>query len=226
MNKMKMRGIIVLFSLFGLMFLAFIGYTVSKPKNTVQWPDYDDSTNLVEIQELDGTDQLAELIYYGEQKDFVITIEGMEETVTMTYMELDFTGWREAAKVSLYIDRERYDCSVFEGECDIVPIGSGEDPSSWMHIFPNAGKTAQEVLDEIKGNIERNGRSSVIEAGTTEVDNRTTLYLTTSDGHDTYSAVEYNGGCIVIGILDVEPEEAEGHGIRMNAMAQTVKIIE
>lgn len=233
MNKMKTRGIVVLFCLLSLAVLAFIGYTANKPKDTDEWSDYtvsesntsdyDNPASLTETQEPDDADQLAELIY-GEKKDFVIVIEGIEETVTMTYTELDFANWPGAAKVSLYIDRDRYNCFIFEGEYDIVPVGSGEEPLSSMHIFPNVGKTAREVFDEIKNNTELSGRGSVAEEGTIESDNHTMLYMKTDGARNTYYAVEYNGGCIVIG-MNVEPEAIEGSGIRMNAMARTVKII-
>lgn len=229
---MKIHRIIVLFCLLGLAVFTFTGCTVSEPQaaddptnsTESQEPETsDDPTNSAETQEPESTNPWSEPIY-GEEKEFVIMIEGMEETVAMTYTELDFAHWPGAAKVSLYIDRERYNCSVFEGEYDITPIGSGGDPMGRLHVFPSVGKTAQGAFDEIKSSIERNDRGPVTDEGTIELDNHTVLYLTTDAGETCYF-VEYNGGCIVLS-MNVESEAVEGHGTRLEAMAQTVKIIE
>lgn len=177
----------------------------------------------LDTQEPESSSPWSEPVY-GEEKDFIIMIEGMEETVTMTYTEFDFSHWPGAAKVSLYIDRERYSCRVFEGEYDILPVGSDGDPIGWLHVFPEVGKTAQEVFDETKIFLESAERGDLTGEGTVELDNHTVLYITTSVGETDYF-IDYDGGCIVLSTR-VEPEAVEGLGVRLAAMVRTVKIIE
>jgi len=161
---------------------------------------------------------------YGEIKDFTIMLEGMEEIVPMTYTVLDFSHWPGATNVGLYIDRERYACSVFEGEYDIVPVGSGGDTICSLHVFPKVGESSKDVLEETKIWIENGGHGDIISTGTTELDNHTVLYINTSAGLTSYF-VDYNGGCIFLS-LSVQPEAMEGHGVRMAEMLRTVKVVE
>jgi len=211
--KMKNRRMIVLFCLLGLAVLAFAGYIAHKPEVSV------DPARSAETQEPENTG-FEPMPVYGEEKDFVITIGGIEETVTMTYTELDFSGLAEPAKVALYTDRTRYNGYSYEGEYYIVPIGSGEEPKCWLHIFPKTGETAQEVFEETKNTH----KDSIVSEGVMELDNDSVLYFTISTGSIYYFA-DYSGGCVFID-LTIEPETAEEHAIRLAAMAKTIKVIE
>lgn len=220
----------MLFCLLSLVIVVFYGCANSEPEAVVDPTEttdtqepLPDSTNTEDTDTPDDTSPWSEPIY-GEQKDFVISIEGMEETVPMTYTELDFAHWPGAAKVALYIDRTRYNCYVFEGEYNIVPIDSGENPLAMLHIFPRVGETAQEVFDETKNIYNGGERGSVIDEGTIELEHHTALYLTNDAGETCYF-VDYNGGCVFLSLW-VTGEAAEGHGARLAAMVNTVEISE
>lgn len=235
---MKMCRIIALFCVLSLVILAFTGCAANNPEvsgtysseiqetestSPLSEPEVSDTpADTAETQETENESPWSEPIY-GEEKDFVIMIEGMEEAVTMTHTELDFSHWPGAANVALYIDRERYDCGVFEGEYDIVPVESDGDPVCSLHVFPRVGETAQEALNETKTILESAERGELTGEGTMELDNYTALYITTSAGETDYF-IDYSGGCIILS-MSVKPEAIEGHGVRLAAMGRTVKII-
>ena len=231
---------IVPFCLLNLTILIFASCATSDPdvlpvESTIQeetplGPEQTlDDQQINDMEEPEITDTWPTPIY-GEDKEFVILVEGEEETVTMTYTVLDFSHWSGAADVGLYIDRERYYCYSFEGEYDIVPVDHvyGE-PTSWVHVYSIGGETAQEGFDDLKYRIENPSYSGdfdteIMSEGTIELDNHTALYIATNIGA-TYYVIDYDGGCISLSLI-VTPEAEEGHDDRLWAMAKTIIAVE
>lgn len=228
---MKIHKTIALFCVLCLSVTALAGCGTKAPEESdastppAQSQKPASGTNLT-VPDTPGTEQSSSPwgeLQYGETKDFTIMIEGMEETVTMTYMVIDFS-WRNAPNVAMYIDRERYTCGAFEGEYDVVPIESGEDPICRLHIFPNEGKTAQEYYDELKPRIVEGWGEVITGEGTTQLDGHTTLFITTETS--TYYFIDYDGGCVSVSLNIYNPEAVEGHGGRLAETVKTVMILD
>lgn len=158
---------------------------------------------------------------FGDEKDFEIEVEGQKETVTMTYTELKDSVGSYGSRYFLYVDLERYNCSTFEGEYSITPVGSGENPGCTVKFLPRKGMSAEEAKAEAVERIERLG-GTVSGEKETELGGNKALYFETEEGYA--YCVEDEGGSLYIGVALISPEANEGHGARIAAMLDTLEI--
>ncbi len=154
----------------------------------------------------------------AETKDFTLNIEGKEETVSMTKHEFDFTDMGGPA-LEMYIDDSRYATSAYEGEPNIVPADSGENPVAQMAIVFYADKTAKDLADEVK---DATGREDV-KLGDLSAIRLTAQSLPDADTKMTITKYYFDTekGAVVISV-SVTAEAAEGHGSRLELSAQSV----
>ena len=157
---------------------------------------------------------------YGDTKDFTIDIEGNEESVTMTYAEIDYSHMAKV-NVGIYIDLERYTLREFEAEYDILPVATGEYPVCSVHILPWEGKSVEEAVAESKKVIANND-DTTIDEGNTELDNYTAYYVKSENSCSYF--IEYDGGCLGL-YISYESTEAQNHKPRLEAMIKTVMMI-
>jgi len=157
---------------------------------------------------------------YGDAKDFTVNIEGNEESVTMTYAEIDYSHLA-TVNIGMYIDLEMYKLREFEAEYDILPVSTGEYPVCSVHILPWEGKSVEQAVEESKEVIANNGETTIGE-GNTELDNYSAYYVQAENSCSYF--IEYDGGCLGL-YIRYESAEAQSHKPRLEAMIKTVIII-
>ena len=226
-----MKRAFILICVLYLIIAAFAG-CISKDTESPDEPGVSEENEIViEIPESEDSDSEIqgdnEIVYewpeatYGETRDFLLNNGGVEETITMTYTEFDFSHFK-APKICIYMDRERYKSHYFEGEPRIVPIGSGADPVCLMHICPHNGRTVEDGIAHSKEVNERWG-IEIIDEGTVELDNHIAYYISTSD--DICYYIDYDNGYATLSFY-VEPEAQDEHSQRLFLMAKTIEIFD
>jgi len=155
-------------------------------------------------------------------KDFVISVEGMEETVSMELKEFDFSALN-GPKVSIYIDMERYQLGEFEGYQIVVPVDSGENPIADMQIGFRADKTVDELAPDFLS--ESYANESITDNGDVKLDSYTARNLVGKGEGTLWNAylIQTDNGVLEITIR-TETEATEGHGARLFASAKTINI--
>lgn len=157
---------------------------------------------------------------YPQEDDFVIEIEGENETVTMQRYDLSFTDYGHL-EAGIYIDSSMYDVSFIDGGYMVVPAGSGE-VSTFLEIRYNKDVTdddlAAGVFELYTSDLE------ITDQGYYETDYCSARVVTGAAADGTfwvaYIVPVEAGGCAYM-VLCLPPEAIEGHGARLEASTAT-----
>ena len=164
--------------------------------------------------------QTQEVGGYPAERDFVVQIEGTDETVTMQLHDLTCMDWG-GFKAGIYIDDSMYDVSLDQGGYLVVPTGSGE-VSTFMEIRYFSDMTEDElaarifelytsdlVTEDLGENYTENGYARVVSGQDAEGVN-----------WGAYIIEVAAGGCVTL-VMRLPAEAMEGHGARLMASAAT-----
>lgn len=157
---------------------------------------------------------------YPLEDDFVVQIEGTEETVTMQLYDLSFTDYGNL-EAGIYIDTSMYDVAFVEGGYVIVPAGSGE-VSTFMEIRYFSDMSQEDLA------------AGIFELYTSDIVSMDESEAYTNDGYarvvsgecadgtlwGAYIIEVEAGGCVSI-VMRLPPEAIEGHGARLKASVST-----
>ena len=157
---------------------------------------------------------------YPLEDDFVVEIEGENETVTMQLYDLSFTDYGHL-EAGIYIDSSMYDVSFIDGGYMVVPTGSGE-VSTFMEIRYNKDVSDDDLA---AGVFELyTSQLDVVDQGYYETDYCYARVVTGAAADGTfwvaYIVPVEAGGCAYM-VLCLPPEAIEGHGARLEASTAT-----
>lgn len=157
---------------------------------------------------------------YPLESEFIVEIEGTEETVTMQLYDLSFTDYGNL-EAGIYIDSSMYDVSFVDGGYLVVPAGSGE-VSTFMEIRYNKDVTDDDLA---AGIFQLYTTDLYIEdQGYYETDSCYARVVTGEAADGTYWIAYIVpvavGGCAYM-MICLPPEAIEGHGARLEASSAT-----
>lgn len=158
-----------------------------------------------------------------DTRDFTLSVEGTEETVSMTRTLFDLSGMG-GPEAALYVDTGRFGTNMFEGEYNIDPVDGGEDPVARLHLayFSESAEAAAKEFTALWA-----GSRDVTDEGMTKLgglDAYRLSFMGGTDGRlgDCYF-VPWKDGCVGVEISAI-PEAAEGMLPRLTLSAATLSL--
>lgn len=151
-----------------------------------------------------------------DESALTFEIEGETETVDVTLKRGSF----DEQDFSIYVDTAMYSFSEAGPEYSITPKNSGSADDSLTISF-EAGVKADDLVSLVFEGLEN--RTSKDDLGTVELGKNSARQVSASDGAYSYNAymIDTDSGVLSI-VTRVSRESAEGHGVRLQAMAGTI----
>lgn len=154
-----------------------------------------------------------------ETDDFTVEVEGIPEQVSMTLVSGSFRHMG-GPEFSLYVDKTRYQVTDVDGYCYIT-LEAGDSIYGEIGFRPDTdAETLSAAFLREYGNMQQTQ-----DGGDVTLGDYTARHLTGETMTSVFDAylIDVDGGCVTL-VICTPGEAVEGHGIRLLASFETLKL--